>query len=490
MLTWPRFTGVAPEATLLAYKVFGHTNAGDEEVFIDAFLKAYDDGADIISASIGSPGGFSDNAWATVASSLVDQGIVVIVAAGNNGRSGPFFTDTGASGKNVVAVGAIEAPHKPGDFHVTAKFRKDSGVMKEVIMPMMTNSNPALFSQANGFPIWSLARGFTACHELPSDLPNLEEVVVLVSQADCPYSTKVRNLSERNARYVLFYNDKKVLHPPDEFYPGIEQPFYSGIIEQSASDAIFRALENDHTVTVKMSRRHAEHPLNLVDPYGGKPTYFTNWGSLYDLDVKPSVAGYGGHIWSTAFDWPGQGDFVPNWKCFGGTSFATPYVAGVAALWISRYGGRDKHGPGFAKELANRIISSGRTVTWGLPVQDDDVENLHVPPTDAFAPVTQIGSGLIDAWKVLTYTTSLNFETFALNDTAHFKPTHSLQIKNGGKEAVTYSFGHQPLTAYEARGPEGLFIAGYNQLKTIDLEVGVQLPANITIGPGEMATVK
>ncbi|CAI4215533.1 unnamed protein product [Parascedosporium putredinis] len=437
------FTGVAPEATLLSYKVFGHTNVGDEEVFIDAFLKAYDDGADIISASIGSPGGFSDNAWATVASTLVDQGMVVIVAAGNSGRSGPFLTDTGASGKNVIAVAAIEAPHKPGDFHVTTKFPNGSGGTKDVIMPMMTNSDPAAFAQANGLPIWSLGRGFTACDELPSDVPNLGSSVVLVSQADCPYGTKVKNLVAKNAQYILFYNDNK-----------------------SAA------------------------PLNLVDPNGGKPTHFTNWGTLYDLDVKPSVAAYGGHIWSTAFDWPGQGDFVPNWKCFGGTSFATPYVAGIAALWISRYGGRSVHGPGFAKELANRIISSGRTVSWGLPVQDDDAPNPHVPPATALAPVSQIGSGLIDAWKILTYTTSLNFEAFALNDTAHFRPKHSIQIKNGAQEAVTYSFGHQPLTAYEARGPQALFIAAYNQLKTIDLEAEVALPGEITLGAGETATVE
>ena len=40
----PRITGVAPDATLRVYKVFGKMDATTEDVLIDAFLKAYDDG--------------------------------------------------------------------------------------------------------------------------------------------------------------------------------------------------------------------------------------------------------------------------------------------------------------------------------------------------------------------------------------------------------------------------------------------------------------
>ena len=78
------FTGVAPDATIMSYKVFAAYDSTDEDTLIDAFLMAYNDGADIITSSIGGPSGFSDGPWALVASRLVGQGVVVTIAAGNS----------------------------------------------------------------------------------------------------------------------------------------------------------------------------------------------------------------------------------------------------------------------------------------------------------------------------------------------------------------------------------------------------------------------
>lgn len=47
------FKGVAPEATILAYKTFARAGGTDEETLIEAFLRAFDDGADVITASVG-----------------------------------------------------------------------------------------------------------------------------------------------------------------------------------------------------------------------------------------------------------------------------------------------------------------------------------------------------------------------------------------------------------------------------------------------------
>lgn len=56
------FKGVAPEATILAYKVFTTSGLTDEEILIDAFLQAFEDGADVITASIGWPYNWSNGA--------------------------------------------------------------------------------------------------------------------------------------------------------------------------------------------------------------------------------------------------------------------------------------------------------------------------------------------------------------------------------------------------------------------------------------------
>lgn len=44
------------------------------------------------------------NAWAVLASRMVDQGVVVVIAAGNAGEDGPFSASNGASGEHVVGT--------------------------------------------------------------------------------------------------------------------------------------------------------------------------------------------------------------------------------------------------------------------------------------------------------------------------------------------------------------------------------------------------
>jgi subtilisin family serine protease len=94
-------TGVAPEASLLAYKVFGcngETTDDSEclsspaltcsnlllwEVLIASLVRAVNDGADVINLSLGEARGWSTSPISVVASRLADMGKVVVVAAGN-----------------------------------------------------------------------------------------------------------------------------------------------------------------------------------------------------------------------------------------------------------------------------------------------------------------------------------------------------------------------------------------------------------------------
>ncbi|KAF6803092.1 subtilase, partial [Colletotrichum musicola] len=108
------FLGVAPDATLYAYKVMGSQGSTQTSTLIEAFLAAYNDGVDIITASIGAPSGWAEEAWAVVASRMVNKGIVVTTSAGNLGFDGPFGMKTAASGKNVLAVAMANTPSADG----------------------------------------------------------------------------------------------------------------------------------------------------------------------------------------------------------------------------------------------------------------------------------------------------------------------------------------------------------------------------------------
>ncbi|KAI1408052.1 peptidase S8/S53 domain-containing protein [Hypoxylon sp. FL1857] len=111
-----QFVGVALGTKLLSFKVFGSSGYSNEEMVIEGFLKAFDSGVDIISASLGEDSSFTSNVWAVLASRMVDQGVVIPIDSGNEGNNGPFDTSNGASGKDVITVGSAE----PGAFPAQA----------------------------------------------------------------------------------------------------------------------------------------------------------------------------------------------------------------------------------------------------------------------------------------------------------------------------------------------------------------------------------
>ncbi|KAG6223399.1 hypothetical protein E4U34_000938 [Claviceps purpurea] len=107
------FTGAATGVTLGAYRISGCEGDSANDVLIAAFNKAFEDGANIITSSFGEAQGWSEDPWAVTASRIVQAGVPVTIAAGNDGDSGLFFADSGASGKGVTAVArynTIETP--------------------------------------------------------------------------------------------------------------------------------------------------------------------------------------------------------------------------------------------------------------------------------------------------------------------------------------------------------------------------------------------
>ncbi|KAF6833225.1 Subtilisin NAT [Colletotrichum musicola] len=285
--------GVAPKASLYAYKVFGPGDGTDQATIIDAFLRAYNDGMDIITCSIGGRGGFANNAWAVVASRIAAEGVVVTIGAGNSGNGGAYYASTGSSGENVLSVASAEVK------------RNETGDVLQ-------------------------------------------------------------------------------------------------------------------------------------------PSYFTSWGGLYDLSVKPDVTAPGTDVFST---WVGESN--DEYVLLSGTSMATPYVAGVAALYISKHGGRAVHGKGFAKDLAMRIVSTAGSLPWLLYGGGAD-ENFR-------APSQQVGGGLVDARKIVGYRTSLELARFGLNDTANFRAVQGVEVRNAGNSTIRYDFeveswaGFEMLRAFDAR---------------------------------------
>ncbi|KAI1466273.1 peptidase S8/S53 domain-containing protein [Daldinia caldariorum] len=207
-----QLVGIAPGTKLLSFKVFGDSGYSNEETVIERSLKAFESGVDIISASLGGNSGFTPNAWAVLASRMAEKGVVISIAAGNEGDSDPFDASNGASGKNenVITVGATE----PGTFPAQAfseDFKLDGQSNKTHIVYIP--SAESFLNIILGWPIKPVSLDSSvnndACNPLPGNTASFNGTILLARIGGCEISVKRANIPAFGAQYILFYNDDK-----------------------------------------------------------------------------------------------------------------------------------------------------------------------------------------------------------------------------------------------------------------------------------------
>lgn len=420
-------TGVAPDAELFAYKVFSTIDGTDEETIIEAMLQALEDGADIITISIGGIDGWTDGPWALIASRLVEQGVLITVSAGNDGNVGAFAASSGSSGANVLAIASVEPDviTVPG---FMLAFQGENGTSKETWAPYRSTQDwyP---TDVQGWPVVPLSLKpleNDACEPLPEDTPDFTGKLPLVRRGGCDFVVKQQNLKPFNVSHILFYSNEMPFTGPST-----NDPFSSqlAMITAETGKTIVDAVAAGGNVTADFNYPTDRNRVAIKNfDLAGVASTFTSIGPTNDLFIKADVAAPGGQILSSYL-----GD---GYASFSGTSMSCPYVAGIAALYVGKYGGRSTQGPGWAKSLAMRIIASGEAIAW-----DDGLllDNKY----DFLAPVAQVGTGLVNASKILGYETDLSLSRFALNDTNHFSRYHKVDITNNGKKPITYTFSQQ-----------------------------------------------
>ncbi|KAI5466831.1 peptidase S8/S53 domain-containing protein [Mariannaea sp. PMI_226] len=201
------------------------------------------------------------------------------------------------------------------------------------------------------------------------------------------------------------------------------------------------------------------------------PAYFTSWGPSNELLIKPDIAAPGFHIVSTVLN--------QSYDELSGTSMSAPYIAGVAALFIGAFGGREYYGAGLAKMLHDRIVSSGSSLPWVSNRLD----------LNSTAPPFQVGTGLVNAWKVLNYNTQLEYEPFALMDTELFKRTWRFNITNNGDKKCRYHFELEPQAGVNIL--DGYYgISPLYQLRPRTVVPYVAFPEPVIVGPGDTREVE
>lgn len=184
---------------------------------------------------------------------------------------------------------------------------------------------------------------------------------------------------------------------------------------------------------------------------------YSSWGPSYEAKIGTTVSGPGGMIMSLGAQLYG-GLVVAS-----GTSFSSPYVAGVAALIKGVH-------PGItAVEIVNRLATTAKPVRMQL--------NQRVTQ-DYLSPPFQQGGGMLDAYAAVHTNTTFNVSSLPFNDTAYLVPL-AFEIRNEGAEALTYDLTHTPAPTLYTFSPGNNTVTPFNN--------DTAFPANIL--PDVAATV-
>ncbi|KYK25135.1 hypothetical protein AYK24_05375 [Thermoplasmatales archaeon SG8-52-4] len=147
--------GVAPMASLYAYKVIRNNGTGEVSHLINAFEMAIDDEIDIISLSLGNNGKYAnpDSVLSEAADNAVDAGIVIVAAAGNNGEAGPISSPGCA--RKVICVGATDFYDNIASFSSRGPVNLSNGsylIKPDIVAPGVQINSCDLY---NGYSIFS-----------------------------------------------------------------------------------------------------------------------------------------------------------------------------------------------------------------------------------------------------------------------------------------------------------------------------------------------
>ena len=195
-----RFVGVAPNTELYAYKVMDNEGNGYTSWFIEGMERAVDpngdgnfsDHVDVISISAGDSSGHPDDAISIAANNAVDLGVVVVVAAGNDGPSYDSISSPGCAQK-VICVGATD---KKGEIAAFSSRGSDS---TETVKPDVVAPGVGITSTWPGGAYRALSGTSMAC-------PHVAGVVALLLQMHPNWTSDEIKTALRDTAVDIGYN--------------------------------------------------------------------------------------------------------------------------------------------------------------------------------------------------------------------------------------------------------------------------------------------
>lgn len=318
-------TGVAPDADLYVYRVLGPYGSGTTDAILSGIDKAVADGMDVINLSLGAA--VNDPLFPTsmAVNYAVLSGVTTVVAAGNSGSDLYTLGSPGAAAL-PISVGASDVPIDMETFTISTGGEAPVQAHVRLMAKAYSDNIPEL--KGKTFPIVDAGVG-SSSNYLGKDVKGK---FVLVARGSITLQDKVKYAQLKGAAGILMYNDN-----PDE---GLI-PYYLG--EGTANIPTFSLSNAEGLALLKQVQAgDASFMFTEMDKgslEGDTLADFSSRGpSRINYDIKPEIVAPGVSIMSTVPSYINSKDNQRNYQYayqrLSGTSMASPYTAGVAAVML------------------------------------------------------------------------------------------------------------------------------------------------------------
>lgn len=453
--------GVAPGATLYAVKVCSAVSTSCSGIAIIQGIEwaldpdgdgSISDAVDVINLSLGGDYGQKENSSTEAADNAARAGIVVCCAAGNAGDN-PYIVGSPSSAPEAISVAQTTEPDE-----------------KVFLLNLTSSAPPSPFSIRNTNTVaWAPIVGTTtgtvaipasaiACARLAGG--SLAGRIALIDRGTCNISFKVAYAQDAGAVGVILVNNAAG-DPPSFSYGGVPGDLPAGfvisvptiVVSQADGAALKTRLTAGETLTATLSdTSFVSTASSIVSSSSRGPSFNFN-------TIKPEIGAPGGNL--AAVSGSGTG-----FATFGGTSGATPVIAGSAALVRQQF-------PGLSPlEVKARLMNNA----------SPDVFQNQVTSPGQFAPITRVGAGEVRALPAVTATATawvvspsgspsvpaLSFGYWRLSAPQSF--TQTVRVKNDSDTARTFAIASSTRFAPGTPGA-----------------VTISTPSSVTVAPSSTA---
>lgn len=481
--------GVAPEAQLMAMRVFSDLNGGTwEYLYARAIEDAVKLGATSINLSLGGGSGSLYETSYRLSKAIADAnaaGVSVVIAAGNSRVFGQGHSNPKASNPDIGVVGSPSTAQNS-----ISVASVNSTVAMEYVL-QVKGLEKAEFNHGNlmvGFGDNKsqeiLRQPEFAEGEFEYEVAGLGKEedfagrdlsgkFALVKRGEISFEDKALHAKRAGAKGIVVYNrddsDDEVMtmtlgdNPELKDFPALFITNRAG--NELAAHADKYRLKPD-----------TQHRMKFDHPNKGEMSYFSSWGLSADGELKPDVTAPGGGIFSAYND----DEYGP----MSGTSMASPHVAGAVAL--IKQGLRKKYPEMSAGELTalvKNLLMSTATIHTN-------------PETGAFTSPRQQGAGIINVDKALKsdlYVTNNkgygSVSLYNVGDQLRF----DVVVHNRSNEAKTLTYQTHLNTDATKDSPIGPLMSlqprhlKTTERQTVTVEAGESKTISITVDASEFS---